>query len=702
VSEPALRRLAWTLTGLEALVLVSALWISVPNGSFSREGGFLAIAIVMMVGYGGIGGYLAARLPRNPIGWLMLIVAGSFAIAGLSDEWVTYTHVTNPGALPAETFMAWLTNWIFLLFVWPIPFILVLFPTGHAPSARWRWLLGAYSAALSIGLLGTILRTGPVDVGGGIAIANPTGVPSLKPIPDVLLGIAGFLGLGTGIASATAPFFRFRRAGGEERQQLRWLAYVTVAAGVMLVAAIATGIGLEGNQTRLANEVAFYVFFILLGIGIPAAVGVALLRYRLWDLDIVVKKALVAAIVVVAFAMLSLTALVVLGGLLVGPIADSPGLTLVAGLAIGAALWPILRVSRRIADRVVYGGRATPYEVLTEFSGRLAETYSSDDVLPRTAAILGEGTGAERVTIWLLIGGEALPAATWPAGATEPAAGPDAFEVRHQGELLGSITVTMPANDPMNPSKERLVRDLTGQAGLVLRNVRLIEELRASRRRLVSAQDQERRRVERDIHDGAQQQLVALAVKLRLADQLVEHDAAKARELLAQLQADTADALETLRDLARGIYPPLLADEGLPAALEAQMRKASVPVILEPDGVGRYPQEIEATVYFCVLEAMQNIAKYARAGTVTIALRQRGARLTFEVRDDGVGFDPETAPRGTGLQGMADRLDAIGGELRIRSARGEGTTVSGAVPLLLGAPRSTSGPTPVVEPSGRP
>ena len=179
---------------------------------------------------------------------------------------------------------------------------------------------------------------------------------------------------------------------------------------------------------------------------------------------------------------------------------------------------------------------------------------------------------------------------------------------------------------------------------------------------------------------------------------MIERDAAKAHDLLTQLQSDTHDALEDLRDLARGIYPPLLADKGLPAALEAQARKSTLPVTVEPDGVGRYAQEIEATVYFCVLEAMQNIAKYARADTVTIWLAERAGRLAFEVSDDGVGFEPDGRRGGTGLQGMADRLDSIGGELRIRSAPGEGTTVMGSVPIVRTG-RSTSGPTPVVEPS---
>jgi signal transduction histidine kinase len=686
MTDLGLRRLAVIVAGIFAVVLVAVLALTVLNGSFSEESGFLVIAIVMLVGYGAIGGYLAAQLPRNPIGWLLLVVAAAFALAALSSEWVLYVYRTNPGGLPAGTFMAWLTNWVFLLVVFPLPFILVLFPTGHAPSARWRGLLIAFSGALLVGMIGTILLPGTVDAGYGVHVPNPTGVEALMPALDTVLSVVGVVALVLAAVLVTAPFIRFRRAGGEERQQLRWLAYVTAAAGVAFVSVIVTGIGLGPNETRVSNEIAFYTFFVLLGVGIPAAIGVALLKYRLWDLDIVVKKALVGTVVVVAIMAASVVALLVLSGIVVGPVSDRPILTLLAGLAIGALLWPLLRIARRISDRLVYGGRATPYEVLTDFSERMAEAYSTEDVLPRMASILGAGVGAERVTIWLLVGGELRPAAGWPGPdlpeprpAVDDPAG-DAFEVRHQGETLGTITVSMPANDPMNPSKERLIGDLTSQAGLVLRNVRLIEELRESRRRIVAAVDEGRRRLERNIHDGAQQQLVALAVKLRLADAVVERDPAKARELLDQLRAETNDALESLRDLARGIYPPLLADEGLHAALEAQARKSPVPVRVTRDGIGRYGQDIEASVYFCVLEALQNVTKYASATHVDVDLREASGRLAFEVRDDGAGFDPATA-RGSGLKGMADRIEAVGGTLEIVTAVGRGTTVTGSVPI---------------------
>ncbi|HEX6401112.1 MAG TPA: histidine kinase, partial [Actinomycetota bacterium] len=220
----------------------------------------------------------------------------------------------------------------------------------------------------------------------------------------------------------------------------------------------------------------------------------------------------------------------------------------------------------------------------------------------------------------------------------------------------------------------------------VLRNVRLIEELRASRQRLVKAQDDGRRTIERNIHDGAQQQLVALAVKLRLAEQVAERDPAKVKELLAGLQSEAGDALENLRDLARGIYPPLLADKGLVAALESQARKSTVPIAIEADGVGRYPQEAEAAVYFSCLEALQNVAKYASASRATISLSDGDGRLRFAVKDDGVGFDQGETSHGTGLQGIADRLAALDGAVEIASVPGGGTTVSGSVPVARVAP----------------
>jgi signal transduction histidine kinase len=198
--------------------------------------------------------------------------------------------------------------------------------------------------------------------------------------------------------------------------------------------------------------------------------------------------------------------------------------------------------------------------------------------------------------------------------------------------------------------------------------------------------DERAKQLERNLHDGAQQQLVALGVQLGPAHRIASRDAPEMAETLEQLRMQATDALENLRDLARGIYPPLLADRGLVVALEAQARKAALPVEVNGDGIGRYPQEVEAAVYFCCLEALQNVAKYANASSATVRLDARGGTLAFDVTDDGSGFDPARTPLGTGLQGMKDRLEALGGVLSVESSPGEGTTVAGAVPAQQ-APR---------------
>jgi len=260
--------------------------------------------------------------------------------------------------------------------------------------------------------------------------------------------------------------------------------------------------------------------------------------------------------------------------------------------------------------------------------------------------------------------------------------------VSHHGEVLGALSVKKPASEPLTPADLALVSDLADHAGLVLRNVRLTEDLRArlddlkgAQTRIVRAQDAERRKLERNIHDGAQQQLVALAVKLRLADSLVGRDDERAHSLLGDLGIDVRNALEDLRDLARGIYPPLLADKGLAAALDAQARKAAVPTTVVADGVGRFSQDVEATVYFSCLEALQNVYKYAEATAATVRLGSHDGHLEFVVADDGRGFDPKATGYGTGLQGIVDRLAAIGGTVEVRSAPGVGTSLSWRIPL---------------------
>ena len=269
-----------------------------------------------------------------------------------------------------------------------------------------------------------------------------------------------------------------------------------------------------------------------------------------------------------------------------------------------------------------------------------------------------------------------------PVELPEPGAARASTVIERDGQPVAALI-----HDPAVRHNPSLVDSVCAAAGLTLDNERLQAELRArlvelqaSRARLVTAADEARRRIERDLDDGAQQQLVALRISLGLARQLMISSPGEAADLIAQTEDQAAGALAELRELAHGIYPPLLADLGLGAALEAQARKAALPVTIEAPEAGRFPQEIEAAVYFSVLEALQNVAKYAQASAARVTLGRDGPHLVFTVTDDGQGFDQATTAMGTGVQGMSDRLSALGGTLEITSAPGRGTRVTGRVP----------------------
>jgi signal transduction histidine kinase len=681
VNERTARRLAGSLAAFAIAAISASIGIRIA----ADPRAFDPVDLVYVgagTAFGVVGSLISGRRPANPIGWLFVSVAVGVAFDALliSVGGLDASGSASETGRVAEWLEGW--TWVPLIFV-PTIFPLLLFPDGRLPSRRWRPFV--WMGVLGVVAFSFSMAFDPRSYGGELPI-------SLRP-PEALVeaaALGALLLIASLAAAAVAIAVRFRRSSGEERQQLTWLTYAGTTAAIFIVGSFAAGgildtVGVDVDGGPVGDLLNLLVIAGMLLI--PVAMAVGILKYRLYDIDLVIKKTVVYAILAVLLFLLGVVPAWVTAGFVFELTGESEISWALAGLVVGIALWPLRRVSRKIADRIVFGKRATPYEVLTEFSTRVAETYAAEDVLVRMAQVLGEAVGADAATVWLGRGGRARPVATWPPDAVTDGAFPaSAFEVRHQGRTLGALSVEMPPRDPMTPAKERLIRDLAGQAGLVLRNGALIEDLKASRQRLVAAQDAERRRIERNIHDGAQQQLVALAVKQRLAATLIGKDDARARTLHDELQADTDRALEDLRDLARGIYPPLLADRGLGAAIEGQARKSPVPVHVDTDRIGRYPQETEAAVYFSTLEALQNVAKYAEASRASVRLAQANGTLTFEVSDDGRGFDPDAAERGTGLQGIADRLAALGGELEVTSAPGDGTTVSGRVPIEGASP----------------
>ena len=639
-----------------------------------------------------VGVVVAYHRPRNPVGW---ILACSMLLIVLSVDAgyyaVLYYHLGRHGLPFAPVAVLLVPLWLpgGALFA----LVILLFPDGRLTSPQWRWVLWAYAGLVACFMTFVFARTIAAIAGSRIRLDSAGDVTGTQHLPTwldaaVLLPISVIW-----LSFAVHQVLTWRRATGERRQQLKWLAFG---------AAVTLGVGIVGNSV-FPGTVGQVLGATI--IALPISIGVGVLKYRLYDIDVVISKTIVYGSLA-AFITLVYVAIVAgigsLGpGFLQAGSQPNLGLSILATAVVAVAFQPVRERAQRLANRLVFGQRATPYEALSEFAGRMGGTYDADDALPRMAQVLAEGTGAARAVVWLKDGTGLAAGACWPADEAPPArvgfadgkapalagAGRVAL-VDYQGETLGALSVAKRPGETLTPVEGKLMSDLAAQAGLVLHNIGLTEqlrarlaELRASRLRIVTAQDEQRRRIERDIHDGAQQQLLGIADTLAVAQKLAGQDEERERALVARLKAETSGALGTLRDLARGIYPPLLADQGLPAAVCAQAGKAPGPVEVSTDGVGRYPPEIETAIYFCCVEALQNAARHAPGSAVRVSLAEDGVNVAFTIADDGPGFDPAATTSGTGLRNMSDRLAALGGSCQVDSGPGRGTTITGRIRL---------------------
>ncbi len=432
--------------------------------------------------------------------------------------------------------------------------------------------------------------------------------------------------------------------------------------------------------------------------------------HRRWSGRLAVMVALLGFVVLVYVIIV-----VVVGGVLIGS-TESPSvpLSVLATVVVALLIAPVQATLQRCVARVGHHSAATPYDVLSRFSIDLTGGGTTDQLPGRMAKLLTEGTGAQWAQVWLVVAGRLTLAGSWPVDAdTDPRQPPVPFTdreaaeevgrrslpVRHDGQLLGVLRLQERPGLTLTVVEQRLFNGLAGQAGLVLRLVGLqaqleahhaelvahAEELRVSRHRLIGTQDAERRRLERDMHDGAQQHLVALAVHLRLAQAVAGSSPQRAAQLLVS-QADAAlEAIATLTSLSRGIYPRLLTEAGLLAALRSALAASATPVTVHGPQLGRLPAPVEAALYFCAMEAVQNATKHSGAEHVTVTARRDDEhQWSLLVVDDGVGFDSElllaTAASG-GLLNMADRLGAVGGTVEVLSRPGGGgTSVTARVP----------------------
>jgi signal transduction histidine kinase len=679
---------AAVIAAIGVALAVTTEWLSLTDPSGAQNGGVgFLLVLIPVLALAAVGYLLSTRLPANPVGWLVSCSLLAFGVLLLGSTYgARYASAHDvPGwpILPLNVLatVGWSAGFPMLFIFLPL-----VFPDGRLVSRRWR--IAVWLAVSTVVM--TVVSTMLAGSGGGGS--NLTG---WDLVFGLLAGpISGVFMFALIVSAVVSLVIRYRRADSDRRHQLKWFLAAIATAGLAVIPQFA------GNNSFFAG------LGLVVGLTVvPVAIAIAVLRYRLYDIDVIISRALVYGTLAALITAIYVGIVVGIGAVIGSGGKPNLALSIFATAVVAVGFQPVRDRVQKLANRLVYGRHATPYEVLSEFSERVAETYAGEEVLPRMARVLAEGTGAERAAVWLRFGDGLRAAATWPrtAGGVGAVAVtgqllpvlPDAdraVAVRHQGELLGALSVSKRRGESLTPIEAKLLEDLAHQAGLVLKNVgltadlqRRLEDLRASRQRLVAAQDQERRRLERNLHDGAQQNLVAIKVKLGLAEMMTARDPQKARDLITALKADTDEALETLRDLARGIYPPLLADRGLTVAIQAQARKATLPVTVEGDGVGRYSQEVEAAVYFCVLEALQNVQKYAAASAAVVKLSEREGQLRFEVDDDGRGFDLTGVVLGAGLTNMDDRLDALGGTLTTTSEPGHFTRVSGSLPLPVAA-----------------
>ena len=700
------RRLARILIGVQilmALALVIMLVASRVIGSIDEFDPF-AIFFVAILGIYSVVGYLvAARQPENPIGLLLCAVGPLWLVSELGDAYAQLRLDGKP--LPGAVWASWAGNWVWVPAMGLIGiFLLLLFPNGRLLSRRWRPVFWA-------GVLGTLLAAvsvafEPDPLEGGFT--NP--LVATGTLADVISNMGFPIFLLSLLAAATSLIFRLRASSGEERQQMKWLIYPAALVGPLLIlAAVAEGFlgGCSDNcgTWEVIGAIGWLGMLGMVLLGFPIAMGIAILKYRLYDIDVVINKTLVFGALAAFITAVYVAVVVGIGTLLGSSNEPNLGLSIAATAIVAIAFQPVKDRVERVANRLVYGIRRTPYEVLADFSDKVATSYETQEVTPAMARTLKEATGAARAEVWLALDSTLVLSASTEegrggddvivldGGGIDAIAGADEVAaVTHQQELLGALAIAKERGEPVTSADRRLLSDLAAQAGIVLRNARLTAELQArldeismraeqireSRRRIVAAQDRARRRLERDIHDGAQQHLVALAVKLNLAKTMTERKPERAAAMLDQLETEMGDALETLNDLARGIYPPLLKDKGIAAALEARAASAPFELTVVDRSSGRADEATEAAIYFCCLEALQNVAKYAGASTVVVEIDDLDG-LGFSVTDDGSGFDPGAVRDGSGLQGMADRLAAVGGTVEIDSSPGRGTTVAGKV-----------------------
>ena len=678
-------RLAWGLTGLVYAVAVLAILLAISNTPAFRDPqlvGSFAQAVIPTLAIGLVGGLIASRLPHNRIGWILLSAAVLNGATAVLFQYLVHTLLVARGSFPGVEWVAWFESIVGgITYPAMVVLLMLFFPDGQLPSPRWRWLVWAVLALTAFNALVGVLDPLPIQSAGLPPVHNPTGLAMFKGLEAGPLGWLSFFGAIAIVLTAVASLVvRLRRARGEARQQIRWVVYALGVAIVLNVLLTLSTLFIPPSpEGRVIGNVVSNILVVLgFGVAVPAAIGVAILKYRLYDIDVVINRTVVFGALAAFITAVYVGIVVGIGTLIGSGGRNNLALSIVATALVAVAFQPVRERVQRLANRLVYGKRATPYEVMADFSERMSETLSPDEVLPRMAEAAARGVGADASRVSVQFPDGAQRAVWWPRETSVDALS-HSVPVSYRDQPVGEIGVAKSPGTPITEAEAKLLSDLASQAGLVLHNIRLTAELqarvvelsaqaatiRASRQRLVTAATAERQRLEETIRQGVEQELAGLAQRLVRVDQALDGEPLHAAVILEALTADVQRTLDALRQLAHGIYPPLLRDKGLAAALQSQVARSSSGATIETDGIGRYPSELEAAIYFCCTRALE-----AATNLVGIRLRQVDDVVEFSL----TGFSVLNGRR----EEIEDRIQAVGGSLRITP-----DAVMGWVPLRL-------------------
>jgi signal transduction histidine kinase len=568
------------------------------------------------------------------------------------------------------------------------------FPDGRY-AGRWsRWLArGAYALALLVA--GTTVMQPQITV--PLSVLEPQAVVT-SPLPtgltsafDQLPELDSSLALMVPVA-VVVLLARYPRADRVQRLQLRW----PIAAMALLAVVIIT------SQAGLifflpdSGPVAQLIWGLCVS-AVPVSLALGMLRYRLFDLDLVLRRSLVYGLLWAAIAVAYVTVAASLG--LAAGSKLPLSLAVLVAIVVAMAFQPARDRLEWVADRWVFGERIEGYALIRRLGAALEATVPAAELAPTLAAAVQQGLRARWARVSIRAAADDTDVVS-TVGDTGPATPALSVELSYDGERIGRIDCGPRVEGEFTPEDEDLLRTLARQASLALANARLTaalqeridvvaaqaRELAASRTRLVEAEAAERRRLERDIHDGVQQQLVSLMARLSVARAQLPSDPAAAERTLTAMQGEFRHAVADLRDLASGIHPPVLTDRGLVAAVEALAARLPIGVGVDSDGLGarRVDPQLEAAAYFGVAEALTNALKHGAAQNVAVRVGLQEGWLAVSVDDDGVGFDPaQVRERGRerGLGGLRDRVEALGGRLVVGAGTPHGTCVQIRLPV---------------------